>query len=163
MRTMIAFTALALSMAAFAAPAEARRYQPQEIYAAYCGAPPNAQINRAYDWALNHYRTRGVWLDGGKHAGWKRGERVSSKLATSPTIDWCEAHLSTPGVNNRWIRVGDDYLEISRYTGRITTVALAYARQGYLGDQQIAEPAKPAKRVYVKTIPRPQPKINYEK
>jgi Ni/Co efflux regulator RcnB len=160
----IALSAIGLVLAAGSfAPAQARTYQPQNIYGAYCGAPPSPEINRAYDWALSHYRTRGVWLDGGDHAGWKRGQRVPANVAAAATIDWCEAHLFTPGVNNRWVRVGDDYLEISRYTGRINTVALAYARQGYLGDQRMAEAAKPAKRVYVKTIPQPKPKINYEK
>lgn len=162
MRLVIGVAAASLALMA---SAEARVYQPSEIYGAYCGAPPTREINRAYDWALNHFRTRGVWQDGGEHAGWKRGQSVSADVArNAPTIDWCEAHLATPGANTRWVRVGDDYLEISKYTGRIETVALAYSRQGYLGESTAPVAAPAAKREYVRVLSRPaRPKVNYEK
>ncbi len=161
----VAIGAAAAALAMMAGAAHARVYQPSEVYGAYCGAPPTREVNRAYDWALNHYRTRGAWLDGGEHAGWTRGQRVSDDVArNAPTIDWCEAHLATPKTNTRWVRVGDDYLEISRYTGRIETVALAYARQGYISAGSAKAAAKRVKPQYVRVISKPKPKIvNYEK
>jgi Ni/Co efflux regulator RcnB len=145
---------------ALALPAQAEaRVVHRIIYTAPSAA---AATDLDYDHAKLQARVHGRWPDGGVHAGWSRGERLPLAIAANaPPIDWRGAKLNAPTVDERWTRVGDDYVLISNRTRQIHALVLAPVAK-----TEAEKPASAKKKPYVTTVKakaKARPPSYYEK